>query len=128
MDTAGSFAEHPRGRCDRKGFALVAALLALMLIAALIPGVFGPPNHLDASRLVGSSGPGLRDPSRFHSLLDCCRGRRRLVHVGCDEANRRRDQRSKRARRFDNYRSNFRAVVVGAFLRPFVAHRYFPAN
>jgi Tfp pilus assembly protein PilX len=40
MDTAGSFAEHPRGRWDRNGFALVAALLALMLIAALIPGVF----------------------------------------------------------------------------------------
>jgi Tfp pilus assembly protein PilX len=37
---AASFAEHPRDRCDRKGFALAAALLALMLIAALIPGVF----------------------------------------------------------------------------------------
>ncbi|HZD85100.1 MAG TPA: hypothetical protein VE052_04235, partial [Gemmatimonadaceae bacterium] len=40
MGHAASFAAQPPGRCDRKGFALAAALLALLLIAALIPGVF----------------------------------------------------------------------------------------
>jgi hypothetical protein len=40
MGHAASFAAQPPGRRDRKGFALAAALLALLLIAALIPGVF----------------------------------------------------------------------------------------
>lgn len=52
--TAGSFAEHPRDRCDRKGFALVTALLALMLIAALIPGVFYATT--DEARIGAASG------------------------------------------------------------------------
>jgi Tfp pilus assembly protein PilX len=36
----GSFAERPLAGRNRQGFALAAALLALMLIAVLVPGVF----------------------------------------------------------------------------------------